>query len=165
VPPITRLSLRQRDWEALARDYAANELPIQELCALYGISQTALYNHIKARGRPLRSGLGYQAKRKPRREENLAQRLLISLDEQMTQFESRRATDDAHTTADSERDARTLTSLVRLFDKLKSLGEKQAGRRKAATPAAPKGKAAHDADRLRQELAQRLEKLRVGLGG
>jgi hypothetical protein len=99
------------------------------------------------------------------REAELAKRLLTALDDQMTQLENRRSADPANTAADSDRDARTLTSLVRLFDKLKSLGQKTAAPKRAAAAATAQGKAAHDADRLRHALAERLEKLRVGLEG
>jgi hypothetical protein len=74
------------------------------------------------------------------------------------------------TAADSERDARTLNTLVRLFEKLKGLGlSEAAGRRAQPAKSAPADdssvKDAHDADALRGELARRLEKLRGQLGG
>lgn len=82
----------------------------------------------------------------------------------MTAFENRLAEGDA-SAADSERDARTLNTLVRLFDKLKSLDEKAVRRSPVATAATPAAKDAIDADRLRCELAQRLAKLHAGHGG
>jgi hypothetical protein len=87
-----------------------------------------------------------------------------ALDRKMTAFENRLAESDA-SPADSERDARTLNTLVRLFDKLKSLDEKALRRLPAATVSTPAAKEAIDADSIRHSLAQRLERLRSGHGG
>jgi hypothetical protein len=102
----------------------------------------------------------------------------------MTQFETRIA--EAGSAADNERDARTLNTLVRLFEKLQRLGSHAtktgvrvttlarfprsgaaAGRASttAASSADTTSKDAHDADRLRTDLAQRLERLRGQIGG
>ncbi len=162
---ITRPSLPERDWAPIARDYAANELPVLQLCALHGVSERTLYRYLQREGLPLRMpAAGIRGRCQSSREVELAHRLLLALDKQMTEFESRRA-QGASSPADSDRDARTLTTLVRMFDRLKALGAKPAGSGKTAKPAAAKGKPAHDADRLRNELAQRLEKLRLGLRG
>ena len=87
----------------------------------------------------------------------------------MTDFETRMtqaATGAVPTTAaDSERDARTLNTLVRLFDKLKGFGAKATARSGGATKGRSAGKDIHDADRFRNDLAQRLERLRNGIGG
>ncbi len=159
------------DWAAIARDYAAGTLRVDDLCILHGVAWSVLYRRIKSEGWPLRNESGRRARRHLR--PDLTKRLLVALELKMTQFEKRMIEAGAPvTSADSERDARTLNTLVRLFEKLKGFGEKAAAstRSRAATqaagdPAASAGKDAHDADRLRQELAQRLEKLRAGLGG
>lgn len=102
---------------------------------------------------------------RPARKADLSRRLLTALDQKMTEFETRIADGATPTAADSERDARTLNTLVRLFEKLRGFGEKSQSRARASDSAAPAGKDAHDADRLRNELAQRLERLRLGIGG
>ena len=154
-----------RDWAPVIRDYAATELLVRELCALHRVSRSAFYDYIKRMDIPRRVPEAGRRNARPMREAELAQRLLTALDEQMTQLESRRSADPANTAADSDRDARTLTSLLRLFDKPKSLGEKAAPKKAAAAAVSAQGKVAHDADRLRYALAERLEKLRVGLEG
>ncbi len=97
----------------------------------------------------------------------MAERLLIALDQKMTEFENRMAQGGITTAADSERDARTLNTLVRLFEKLKGFGSKAEAESKTATAPAQTstsaGKNAHDTDTLRHDLAERLEKLREGL--
>ena len=98
------------------------------------------------------------------RERELAIRLMNALDQKMTAFEARLAESDA-SAADSERDARTLNTLVRLFDRLKTVDEKSLRRAPAANTAIPAAKDVIDADRLRRELARRLARLRAGHGG
>ena len=159
----------RRDWAAIARDYATGALTIAEICALHGLSTAAIYQRAAREGWELR---GHSARASRRRKDgpNLAGRLLSALDQKMTEFENRMTQGGTATAADSERDARTLNTLVRLFEKLKGFGGTgEAGAKTAAAspdPAATSaGKLTHDADRLRYDLAQRLEKLREGLRG
>lgn len=183
-----------RDWDAIARDYAAGALTVTEICTLHGVSPSVLYHRAnklrwKKRKRSVApkaapnaaasengaskaSAKSPQRKRRAKQPADLTQRLLTALDQKMTEFETRMAEGASLNAADSERDARTLNTLVRLFDKLKSFGEKSGAAKKSATPmtsalpastasAQPSatGTDAHDADRLRQELAQRLARL------
>ncbi len=157
-----------RDWAVIAHDYASGALTVAEICTLHGVSASMLYRRAAQEG--------WQMRHKPasatrgREDGNrMAARLLFALDQKMTEFENRMAQGGVATAADSERDARTLNTLVRLFEKLKGFGGK--GETDAKTAAAPAhtstsaGEHAHDADRLRNDLAQRLEKLREGLRG
>jgi hypothetical protein len=82
----------------------------------------------------------------------------------MTDFENRMAEGGA-SAADTERDARTLNTLFRLFEKLKGMGAQSRSRAAAINDADRQVEDAHDADRLRTELAQRLERLRRQIGG
>ncbi|MEJ2125358.1 MAG: hypothetical protein P8Y47_11290 [Alphaproteobacteria bacterium] len=175
-----------RDWDAIARDYAAGALTITEICTLHSVSPSALYSRAnklrwkKRNGRdapkratnasgkraPKAAAKSSACKRRAKQPPDLTQRLLTALDQKMTEFETRMAEGAPLSAADSERDARTLNTLVRLFDKLKTFGEKTAGAEKSASLTAsaanqpsPSGTDAHDADRLRHELAQRLERL------
>jgi len=125
-----------------------------------------------------RKRAGHAKKAQP----DLLQRLLAALDYKMTAFENRMAQGDgAANAAEGERDARTLNTMVRLFEKLKSLqdqGDCAAGKggRSRATAANTTGPAtkfasmdtavrdAQDAEQLRNELAERLGKLREQLG-
>jgi hypothetical protein len=161
-----------RDWAAIAHDYAATALTVSEICALRSITHTALYNRARRDGWIKRSAALRAASHRPTRarpdkgKADLARRLLTALDHKMTEFETRMTQAKAAapaTAADSERDARTLGTLVRLFDKLKGFGAKAAAGAKPGSWTA--GKDTHDADRFRNDLARRLESLRDSIGG
>jgi hypothetical protein len=118
-----------------------------------------------ASGRAARkSGAPTQAAKRRRGKTSLASRLSILLDRKMTDFENRMAEGGA-SAADTERDARTLNTLFRLFEKLKGMGAQSRSRAAAINDADRQVEDAHDADRLRTELAQRLERLRRQIGG
>ena len=163
----------ERDWDSIAEDYAASALTVPEICALYSISCSVLYDYAALHGWTKRSAVRDAAAihRPPSRRPKalLARRLLTALDHKMTEFETRMTQIAAGslpaTAADSERDARTLNTLVRLFDKLKGLGGKAAGGAGAPAKRRATGKDSHDADRFRNDLARRLESLRDSIGG
>jgi hypothetical protein len=167
LPPDIPDDAAGRDWEAVAHDYAAGALSVAAICAAHSLTRATLYHRAKIDGWPLRR----PGRRRSRAD--LAKRLLGALELKMTRFENRMADSAASATAaDSERDARTLNTLVRLFEKLKGLGLGEAATRRArpakSAPAPAEDssvKDAHDADALRGELARRLEKLRGQLGG
>jgi transposase-like protein len=167
LPPKSRGRAR-RDWAAIAREYTEAALTVTEICALHGISVKTLYRRAAQEGWKMRHKCAATAPARAQRA-SLSERLLTALDQKMTEFENRMTQGGAATAADSERDARTLNTLVRLFEKLKGFGGKSEADAKAiASPvhaATSAGKDAHDADRLRHGLAQRLEKLREGLRG
>ena len=168
LSPPNSPSATPRDWAGIARDYAAGALTIAEICALYGVSTSAIYQRAALEGWKKR-GHAARASRHRNGAASMTERLLSALDRKMTEFETRIAQCATTTAADSERDARTLNTLVRLFEKLKGSGGNGATDAKAAAAPVPAatsaGKDAHDADRLRHDLARRLEKLRGGLCG
>jgi hypothetical protein len=191
-PDSTAPSYAAPDWDAIAHDYAASALTVPELCALHAVSKWSLYYHVNRDGWIKRSALrraasgassskvdaglrsGKSSKRPSRSrrltgEAHLARRLLLALDHKMTAFETRMTQaatgDTAATSADSERDARTLGTLVRLFDKLKGFGGKQLAGTDGPAVSRTAGKDIHDADRFRNDLARRLESLRDSIGG
>lgn len=79
-------------------------------------------------------------------------RLMRALENKMAKFEERLQNAELLSPADHEREARTLHSLLRMFERMTELSE----RAKAQTP---KGRDA-DADTFRAELAARLDRLR-----
>ncbi len=96
------------------------------------------------------------------RRASIITRLYAALDHKMREIEHRierasHAGGEAMSAADSERDARTLTALARLFEKLSDLDTG------TAAEAAPKGEAPADkeidADRFRLKIADRLERM------
>jgi hypothetical protein len=165
------------DWDAIALDYAASALTVEAICAAHRITQSRLYRRARRDGWPMRSerSRGHGRSKAQRAEADLVARLLAALDAKMKQYESRLGkTSRAASSADAERDARTLSTLVRLAERLKSLAAnhggppgKRGGKSAALgfPPASTRWKDAHDADRLRGELARRLEILRGQLGG
>lgn len=167
-----QLKYAERNWPSVARDYAAKDLTVDQIAALYVISRRSIYNRAHSEGWPLRVGVTAGPTRRRIRRTEFDQRLMIALDRKIVAFEARR--DDALSAADAERDARTLNTLVRLYDKLQGMMlQGLAG--KSAGPAAPLGPAAtlrpvasaakdtHDPDGLRRDLARRLEMLRLSL--
>jgi hypothetical protein len=153
------------DWAAIQQAYAASASTVDEICAQYKVSRTQLYAYARESGWDLRNASAMSEwRRRQARDKALAERLMQALDKKMTAFENRLA--DGHATpADSERDARTLNTLVRLFEKLRSIDEKALRPARPASAPASAAKDAIDADSLRHSLAQRLEKLRSGHGG
>jgi hypothetical protein len=142
---------------------------VDGICAAYGITRSQLYRRARNYGWPLRRSNSPAARHRIQTE--FTHRLMTALDRKMTQFENRIA--EAGSAADSERDARTLNTLVRLFEKLKGLSAPAAKAgvrvatlaRRAPAAAASTERRDYDADRLRNDLAQRLDRLRGQLGG
>ncbi|MGF1621790.1 MAG: hypothetical protein ACFCUR_14385 [Rhodomicrobiaceae bacterium] len=156
-------------WDAIEQDYGANELTVDEICAAHGVTRAQLYHRARICGWQLRRSNSLAARH--RVETEFTNRLTTALDLKMTQFEKRIA--EAGSAADNERDARTLNTLVRLFEKLQRLGSPatKAGVRvktlarsphagaitgragaTAASSADTTSKDAHDADRLRGQI-------------
>jgi hypothetical protein len=164
------------DWSAIRHDYAANELRVDEICVAHGVDRRELYRKVKEQGWPLRQPWRSTPPMAP--QDALFARLTTVLRRKMRQFEIRlkdlTAVDSA---ADSERDARTLSTLVRLFEKLNALQAASAGKpassddranvSKNTAPASPDAstKDTHDQERLRGELARRLDALKAQIGG
>jgi hypothetical protein len=151
----------ERDWASLARDYAAKALTVDQVSALYAISRSALYNRASRDGWHMRVGMTSGTKRRRVRRADFGQRLMIALDRKIADFEARR--DNALSAADAERDARTLNTLVRLYDKLRGMAGKSTGPAAHPANAAQAEKDTHDPDGLRRDLARRLETLRLSL--
>lgn len=90
----------------------------------------------------------------------VVQRLLEGLDQGLTQLEARMTPDgnskEPPSAADAERNSRTLSGLARLYAKLVALdGEKKTREGSKAA----KTEAGDDADKLRHDLALRLQRL------
>lgn len=91
------------------------------------------------------------------REGDIIARLHAALDGKMKEIEERLASGEGLSAADSERDARTLTSLARLYEKLSEL---ESAGLKADQQEAADGE--RNADAIRDEIASRLERLLQG---
>jgi hypothetical protein len=137
------------------------------------MSRCALTGRAKKEGwvrrvgtKPLKSGPKPRAPRRPsvrKLRRDLAQRLLEALDKRLTLLETRMNGELDQVTqsaADAERDARALSSYMRIYAKIVELDEKARGAaKKASDKSAAKPEEACDADRLRRDLALRLQRL------
>jgi hypothetical protein len=95
----------------------------------------------------------------------IAKRLLTALEKKMSDIEDRLANAPAASATDSARDARTLSALVTLFEKIERHGAKTASRAEPSPSGVPIVGEGLDAGRIRKDLAKRLEALRAGLAG
>jgi hypothetical protein len=158
-------STPQPDWEAVRHDYEAGQRTVDEICAAHGLSACRLYR------RRVRDGwlLRQPARSKAGNQRELSARLAAALDRKMRQYEKRMSrTAASDSAADSERDARTLNTLVRLFEKLTALqyAAPPPVKARGSGPLGPTTAKDTDApDTLRGELARRLERLRGQIGG
>jgi hypothetical protein len=95
---------------------------------------------------------------------DMVRRLLEALDKRLMLLEKRMAPDaegePTQSAADAERDARTLSGLARLYAKLVELDDSASAKGKPdQDKSATKPEATDDADRLRRDLAVRLQRL------
>jgi hypothetical protein len=161
-PAVAGLNL-----DAIERDYTGDELSVEAICLAHGISMGQLYRHVSEQGWPMRQ-IRRRAVKVPR-PRDLTSRMAIALDQKMAEFETRLTVSrrDA-TAADSERDARTLSTLLRLFERLSKLRNQAATRSKTAAGSSSRAAQMKDTDApdpFRGELARRLERLRGQIGG
>jgi len=93
-------------------------------------------------------------KRKPSaRRGDIIARFYAALDRKMKEIEERlQGSGEGHSAADSERDARTLTSLARLYEKIVDL---EGAEEKSEQQGEANG-GGHDADRQREAIAERI---------
>jgi ATP-dependent exoDNAse (exonuclease V) alpha subunit len=171
-----RTSMSEDDatrWADIASAYALGVLSVRQICAQHSISSTALYRRAAREGWPKRLHKATARRQQERPaapsarndKANLIARLYRALERKMSEFEDKQS-EGAASAAESERNARTLNTMVRLFERLQAMEEKAlepAGkvRRGDGTRASPEALSAADADRLRDELARRLERLRA----
>ncbi len=148
-------------WPEIRRAYIEANEPVSKICDRFGISTSSLYSRARGENWPRRkkagkavksSGLSGQAQ-----QDELVARLYDTLRQQMTAIETRLQSmpdlDDNNATATAERDARTLSTLVRTLEKLTEL---QDSALKASAKMDDTG-ADTDANRFRLELVRRIK--------
>ncbi|MEP3233394.1 MAG: hypothetical protein ABJO30_11255 [Hyphomicrobiales bacterium] len=159
------------DWLKIREAYEADGEAVTQICIRYGVSSAALYKRAKAENWPQRR----MTKKKPKKtskikraaneggkvppnkveRRQLIDRLYQAFEKQMSDFEIQNAT-----TADdgiNEKDARTLGSLARTLEKLIELKSEEEGDIQTQNQEV-------DIERLREKLAQRLERMRTKRG-
>jgi hypothetical protein len=170
---------RDVDWDAIKQAVIHGDWSLRRIAKKHGVGETTIINRMRKRGwvrlvgtKPLPSGTRAgapgvprekRAKRKRFNRRKMLQRLFQVLDAKLREIEERMAISDTETAspqsaADAERDARALTALARLYAKLVELDDaaKQGGQGSKDESAK---ETSQDADRLRQDLALRLERL------
>jgi transposase-like protein len=118
----------QVDWAAVRHAYCTSDQKVGDICRQHGISINSLYYRRKTQSWPHRYRISATATKTPKQIHNSKiERLYLLLDRLMKEFEMQpmSAGNDegvAKTaTADRERSARTLSSLIRSFEKIKEL--------------------------------------------
>ncbi len=175
-----------RDWEGIEQAYVHGDWSLRRIAEAFGTSEYMIRTRAKTDGwirllgtKPLPRGQKPRAPGAPKaksataekqRRRNLVGRLLNALDQGLMQLEARMAPDaktggQPPNAAESERDARTLSGLARLYAKLVELDAGAEGGGKAEQgKGALKPEATDDADRLRRDLALRLQRLNQSRG-
>lgn len=172
------MALSKAAWAEIRRAYEAGVETVAAISARYGISQGAIYGRSRLEGwakrsaiKKARPGSGshrrtgaaankQEAERKrrcPERDGQLIMRLYNAIDSKLKRLEARMQTDQEITAADSERETRELGLMIRSFEKVTAFATELEGQR-----GEPHGKskgASGDAERLREEIAERLERL------
>jgi len=153
------------DWPAILRAFRDRDCAVAEFCRRNGISASSLYRRLAAEARQAQARKPARGGRRRKRcvaavpvkgRGGLFARLSRALDEKMTEFETAIRAQEPRSPADAEREARTLLSLMRMFERLNALQPNMG--KGSADPANPRLDA--DADAIRRQLAERLERLR-----
>lgn len=149
---------------------------VKQICERFNITQQQLYKQARDKEWPLRS----QQKQAPakshkhnvhanvehlnikhRRKEMIA-RLYDVLDQKLNIIEERLVMPNDIEGAENERQARTLASLIRLFDKLVEIEADEANSQKNNKSQQEVAEDIDDTERLREDLAKRLTRLQGG---
>ena len=172
-------------WAAVRTDYENPAFSLDEICVRHGLTRSQFYRYrkannwpkrIKAAARPNRPSVKKKQRttQRPARHSGKLQRRIAMIDrlyavleQELQDFENTEFSDmevqtSAARRADRERSARTLTSLIRSFDKICEFDDKA---RQASQPARTEDESTGDADGLRREIAQRLERLLASHAG
>lgn|GEM_PF-2315840 len=150
-------SQKQIDWDAVAAAYDEGSLTLKQISEAYNVSTSAITRRARQEGWPPRSR---KTKRKTKPDATFEARLARALDRQISELEERWASDEAlASSAQAEKEARTLNVLIRTAEKLKEL---EMAKTKSTGSKRDKDKSKGDEldrKRLRETLERRLDKL------
>lgn len=165
------MSVDDATWTEIKRLYTETSEPINAIARRHGISDQMIYKRAKAAGWPRRSErkrpsaamrhAGEAAKRRqPARnaQQSVVRRLYRAIDTKLRKLEKRMQSGEALTAADSERETRELGTMIRSFEKVTEVAADIDRPQESAAAKAPLVTAA-DAERMREEIAERLERL------
>ncbi len=161
---------------AIERDYLVERLSINKICTNHGLSRYRFNQIRRALGWPVRSSRAKHCSRisvtpddpplasvsRANRRLAMINRLYAALERELHEFEMRSQiinsdSDPGTLGSQGERSARTLTSLVRSFEKIVQFDDKVRSEQGAQQTAAATFES--DAGALRDEIARRLESL------
>jgi len=156
----------QVDWAAVRHAYCAGDQKVAEICQQYGISKAGLYYHRRTNNWPSRNDLSARvAVTSKQIRKNKIQRLYLLLDRLMEEIEMQpvsAADNDGMSksgTADRERSARTLSSLIRSFEKIRELEAEEVSEIKKTNNDGVNEAEEKEAETLRNILYEKIEKL------
>ena len=168
--------LAELDWHEIEKAYLASTESVARICQQFGIKPHQLYHKAKACGWQMRSKTKSKKRYQKAGQQKETRQAPIGLNvkkgtsvsalhetlEFITMDLMQRISDRSQdTSADHEKDARTLSSLVRTYEKLKTIAAKN----DATSTKEPSDHSNSDqsAQQRRAEIAARLEKLVKGL--
>jgi len=162
-------SASEKTWAEVKRLYCETDETVEKIAARHGLSPAAIFKRRAAEGWPPRrprrakpagarrfvkaSGGGPARGARGALEERLYQVMIRKLEK----LEQRMNAGDVLSPADNEREMREIGAMIRNFEKVKEVGngEKGAGSVRESSSSL----AAAHAERMRQEIAERLERL------
>jgi len=171
------MQIDDETWAEIRRAYAETSRPLTEIAARFGLTPRRIRARAQKEGWPARNTAKGEAKRTndadapraPKRSATLptqrAQRALIgrlyrAISLKLEHMEKRMASGESRSAQDEERESRALATLINNFEKVT---EAVAGLDKDGDAARKPGRTGADAERMRREIAERLE--RLGGGG
>lgn len=144
-------------WGEIERAYVETDEEIRAIAARFSIAVATIYKRAAKCGWPRRRKKGQADVRAAIARQTLGERLFRVMIKKLEQLETRMESNAHGTAADREREMREIGAVVRGFEKVKELG---AGDRNGQGDDGPsRVLAAHDAERIRHEIAERLERL------
>ena len=169
------MALDDAAWTEIRRLYCDTTITVREITERFRITSRQLYARRVSESWPKRSDMpadyargGSNAPGRPTRREALVNRLYAAIDEKLKRLEKRMKSGEASTVADSERETRELSHMIRSFEKVTEVAAditKPAATGQSSAPANPAVLTAADAERMRHEIAERLERLHRGRAG
>ncbi len=176
------MSVDDETWAEIRRLYLADDMTVSAIAKQFGISQGRIYARAKEHDWPRRSMRGRKpvSNRRTKRsggtthfrqptgddatyvvQTAVVRRLYGAIDAKLKRLEARMAKGAELSAADSERETRELGTMIRSFERVTEFA---ADIDKARTVSTGRDKpvTAADAEQMREEIAQRLERLHIG---
>ena len=161
------------DWDGIKLAFTKGDWSLARIGDAFGTTHSNISRRAKKDGwvrevgtKPLRGRRARGGAVSKTAQRRILKRLYRALDEKMKVLEERIAQAQQPgapelSAADAERDARTLSALARLYAKLVELDDqaREGARKEQGSEPAPATRSADDADRLRRDLALRLQRL------